>query len=68
LAGFLFGFDTAVINGAVAAIQHQFSASALALGLSVSAALDADHGRGGDPVHVQSVGAGLALPLWDLSF
>jgi SP family sugar:H+ symporter-like MFS transporter len=39
LGGFLFGFDTAVINGAVGALQRQFAASALAIGLTVSAAL-----------------------------
>jgi sugar porter (SP) family MFS transporter len=39
LGGFLFGFDTAVINGAVGALQKQFAASALAIGLTVSAAL-----------------------------
>jgi len=39
IGGFLFGFDTAVINGAVSAIQHQFSAGALALGLSVEGCL-----------------------------
>jgi MFS family permease len=71
----------------VTAIQHQFSAGALALGLSVSAALIgwavgawsagqiAD--RIGRPLTmvvaaillmVQSLGAGLELTLWDLSF
>ena len=39
LGGFLFGFDTAVINGAVSAIQHQFAANGFALGFTVSAAL-----------------------------
>jgi sugar porter (SP) family MFS transporter len=39
LGGFLFGFDTAVINGAVASVQRAFSAGPFVLGLSVSAAL-----------------------------
>jgi len=30
--GFRFGFDTAVINGGVSAIQHQFNARALPSG------------------------------------
>ncbi|MFE2856707.1 sugar porter family MFS transporter [Streptomyces lavendulae] len=39
LGGFLFGFDTAVINGGVQAIRTHFHTSALATGLAVSAAL-----------------------------
>lgn len=39
LGGFLFGFDTAVINGAVVALQKHFQASSWAIGLSVSLAL-----------------------------
>jgi sugar porter (SP) family MFS transporter len=39
IGGFLFGFDTAVINGAVVAIGKHFQASAWAVGLSVSLAL-----------------------------
>ncbi|MBD5633283.1 MAG: sugar porter family MFS transporter [Candidatus Eremiobacteraeota bacterium] len=39
LGGFLFGYDSAVINGAVSAIGVQFHASAGALGLTVSSAL-----------------------------
>jgi sugar porter (SP) family MFS transporter len=39
LGGFLFGFDTAVINGTIPALQAQFRASAWALGLAVSSAL-----------------------------
>jgi SP family sugar:H+ symporter-like MFS transporter len=39
MGGFLFGYDTAVINGAVSAIQRQYSASAAELGLTVSSAL-----------------------------
>ena len=39
LGGFLFGYDSAVINGAVTAIQEQFSATAAALGFTVSSAL-----------------------------
>jgi SP family sugar:H+ symporter-like MFS transporter len=39
LGGFLFGFDTAVINGAVGAIDDQFDASSVAIGFTVSSAL-----------------------------
>ena len=39
LGGFLFGFDTAVINGTVGALQSTFNAGSWALGLCVSAAL-----------------------------
>ncbi len=39
LGGFLFGFDTAVISGAVMAVQKAFNASALQIGLAVSLAL-----------------------------
>jgi SP family sugar:H+ symporter-like MFS transporter len=39
LGGFLFGFDTAVINGAVAALQKGFSASSGMTGFAVSSAL-----------------------------
>jgi MFS transporter, SP family, sugar:H+ symporter len=39
LGGFLFGFDTAVINGAVDAIRADFGLSSLAIGMTVSCAL-----------------------------
>ncbi|WP_437680000.1 sugar porter family MFS transporter [Sorangium sp. So ce131] len=39
LGGFLFGFDTAVINGAVGALEKVFTAHAAAVGLAVSSAL-----------------------------
>ncbi|RKG87946.1 sugar porter family MFS transporter [Corallococcus terminator] len=39
LGGFLFGFDTSVINGTVGALETQFAASSWALGLAVSSAL-----------------------------
>jgi sugar porter (SP) family MFS transporter len=39
LGGFLFGFDTAVINGAVIALQNTFSSGAWGTGLAVSLAL-----------------------------
>ena len=39
IGGFLFGFDTAVINGAVAAIQSTFNATSTEIGFAVSSAL-----------------------------
>jgi SP family sugar:H+ symporter-like MFS transporter len=39
LGGFLFGFDTAVINGTVGALSSTFAASPWAIGLTVSSAL-----------------------------
>ena len=39
LGGLLFGYDTAVINGAVGAIRDEYSAGDLSLGLTVSSAL-----------------------------
>jgi len=39
MGGFLFGFDTAVINGAVEALRLHFSAGPWTIGLSVSLAL-----------------------------
>ena len=39
LGGFLFGYDSAVINGAVDAIGTKFSASSAVLGFTVSSAL-----------------------------
>jgi MFS transporter, SP family, sugar:H+ symporter len=39
LAGFLFGFDTAVINGAVTAVRNEFEMTALMTGFVVSSAL-----------------------------
>jgi SP family sugar:H+ symporter-like MFS transporter len=39
VGGFLFGFDTAVINGAVSAIQSAFRLSAFLIGLAVACAL-----------------------------
>jgi SP family sugar:H+ symporter-like MFS transporter len=39
IGGFLFGFDTAVINGAVDAIQHRFGLSASVTGIAVACAL-----------------------------
>jgi MFS transporter, SP family, sugar:H+ symporter len=39
LGGFLFGYDTAVINGAVGAVRDTFDAAPFVLGLAVAAAL-----------------------------
>jgi MFS transporter, SP family, sugar:H+ symporter len=39
VGGFLFGFDTAVINGAVSALAHDFHAGEVVIGLTVSSAL-----------------------------
>lgn len=39
IGGFLFGFDTAVINGAVLALQRDFNASSAATGFAVASAL-----------------------------
>lgn len=39
VGGFLFGYDTAVINGAVGALEATFQAGDTAIGLSVSSAL-----------------------------
>jgi SP family sugar:H+ symporter-like MFS transporter len=39
LAGFLFGFDAAVINGTVAALSKQFGSSGVGTGFSVASVL-----------------------------
>ena len=39
LGGFLFGYDSAVINGATTAIQNQFKVAPLTLGFAVASAL-----------------------------
>ena len=39
LGGFLFGYDSAVINGAVSAVSRQFDAEAASLGFAVASAL-----------------------------
>ncbi len=39
LGGFLFGYDSAVINGAVAAVESEFDVSSAALGFAVASAL-----------------------------
>jgi MFS transporter, SP family, sugar:H+ symporter len=39
LGGFLFGFDTAVINGAVTAVRAEFHMGDLLTGFTVSSAL-----------------------------
>jgi sugar porter (SP) family MFS transporter len=39
IGGFLFGFDTAIINGAVGAVAKHFNVGPVQLGLSVSSAL-----------------------------
>lgn len=39
VGGFLFGYDTSIINGTVDAVQHTFGVSATLLGFVVSAAL-----------------------------
>src|SRR5450631_4268916 len=39
LGGFLFGYDSAVINGANSAIQKQFNIAPLTLGFAVASAL-----------------------------
>ena len=39
LGGFLFGYDSAVINGAVGAIEEHFDTSSAALGFAVASAL-----------------------------
>jgi sugar porter (SP) family MFS transporter len=39
IGGFLFGFDTAIINGAVSGLQSHFGAGEVAIGLTVSSAL-----------------------------
>ncbi|MDL5047541.1 sugar porter family MFS transporter [Oscillatoria amoena NRMC-F 0135] len=54
LGGFLFGYDTAVINGAVLALQQHFAIGEWATGLSVSLALLGS-----------AVGAFLAGPMAD---
>lgn len=39
LGGFLFGYDSAVINGAVAAVEREFQADSASLGFAVASAL-----------------------------
>ncbi|GAA2729291.1 sugar porter family MFS transporter [Cellulomonas aerilata] len=39
LGGFLFGYDSAVINGAVSAVEDEFNAASAALGFAVASAL-----------------------------
>src|SRR3954451_5526595 len=39
LGGFLFGYDSAVINGAVTALGHHYHVGSSALGFTVSSAL-----------------------------
>jgi SP family sugar:H+ symporter-like MFS transporter len=39
LAGFLFGFDAAVINGTVAALSKEFGSSGIGTGFSVASVL-----------------------------
>ena len=39
LGGFLFGYDTAVINGAVDAVRASFALDAAQIGIAVSCAL-----------------------------
>ncbi|WP_309065978.1 sugar porter family MFS transporter [Microbacterium sp.] len=39
LGGFLFGYDSAVINGAVAAVEREFNADSVSLGFAVASAL-----------------------------
>ena len=39
LGGFLFGYDSAVINGAVSAVSREFNAEAASLGFAVASAL-----------------------------
>ena len=39
LGGFLFGYDSAVINGAVSAVADRFNANAGSLGFAVASAL-----------------------------
>ena len=39
LGGFLFGFDSAIVNGTVDAVRHQFGLSPAVLGFAVSCAL-----------------------------
>lgn len=39
LGGFLFGYDTAVINGAVSAVEEEFNANPASLGFAVASAL-----------------------------
>ena len=39
LGGFLFGYDSAVINGAVSAVEDKFNADAASLGFAVASAL-----------------------------
>ena len=56
LGGFLFGFDTAVINGAVLALKNEFNTTSVGIGLSVSLALLGS-----------AVGAFFAGPLADRS-
>ena len=61
LGGFLFGYDSAVINGAVSAVEDHFAVSSESLGFAVASALLGAAAGGIRQGVAQEVGADMPL-------